>query len=194
MVKGKKGRFASWVVLAVLVFALGAPLLWAGYLVSDKEKVCYQVSSNPGIGLGVFYYSEECPSGYAVKSLPEPETSWWVKLLNMLDKLFGLSNKYVWVFSISKLATIAAIVLFIKRLLGLVGATIGGKWTWLLSAVVGFLTYIEPLLSDGKLSVYELLLSVFYVVFGSSLVWKTAKAAVGKEKLTTELKGAFTGK
>lgn len=196
----KKDRHSSRLGAALALAAFGAvvlaaPLLAAGgYLVSDEKKECLQVAANPGIGVGGYYYSETCPEGYTINDLPQPEQPWWIKLLNQLDKLFGLSDKYLWVFSVSKLASIAAAVLLVKRILGVVGATIAGKWTWLVTAVVGFLSYIEPLLSDGKLSVYEAILAVFYVVFGSSVVWKTMKALIQQSPLLQELKGAVTGK
>lgn len=199
----EKSCFTARVALAtavgaVFAFLLAAPLLDAqpqgGFLVSDQKRQCHPVPSNPGIGIAGYRYATECPDGYQVTPLPKPEQPWWIKLLDLLDRLFGLSNKFVWVFPLSKLASITAVVLVMKRVLQAIGLAVAGRWTWLVTAAVSFLMYIEPLLADGKLSVYELILSLLYAVFGSSVAWKTIRSAVTGRPLLKEIGGAFTGR
>lgn len=185
--------FAAWLVLALVVGASVAPLLAQAlpWVVNHDTKQCMP---NPGIGLGGWAPAAACPEGYAVVVPKPPEKSWWEKLAESLNTVFGLSDKVAFVFEVSKLATVAAFVAFLKRALAVFGITVSGKANWILSAVTAFIAYIEPMVADGKMTYYEVLLAVLWFVFGSGIVWKALKSVVLKLSFFKELAGAFTGR
>lgn len=197
---------AAWLGLTLALAAAGGlvlgPALWAagGFLVSDERQECYPVTQPPGIGLGGLRFSETCPEGYTVKDLPAPEPPWYIKLLDALDKWFGLKSKIVWLPTAGQLALVASLVLILRRLLQLFQIPLldrltHGLATIILSAAISFLTVVQPMLADSSLTAYELLAALLATVGGSAGLWELLKALVspsaGSERLLSLFKRLF---
>lgn len=186
-VKQKKNRntfrLAFALVLAA-VFTLAPTVAFAGYLVSDAQRICVPVAQNPGIGLGGYVYAETCPEGYTIVELPPtPEKPWYVRLLEVLDTWLGLKSKIIWIPSASQLALLASLVLLLRRLLQLfqipfVDSLTHGFGTLLISAVLSFLLYVQPLVADGALTAYEAILALLSTVAGAAGLWEVIKRLV----------------
>lgn len=193
-------RFAAGLAFTLALAAVGnlvlAAPLWAagGYLVSDDKKECYAVEQPPGIGLGGLRYSEVCPEGYEVKPLPQPEPPWYMKLLDALDKWFGLKSKVLWMPTAGQVALVASLVLVLRRLLQLFQTPLIEKLThgWgtaLLSALVSFVTVVQPMLEDGSFTAYELALALLATFGMAAAFWELVKSLVGKSAASERLFG-----
>jgi hypothetical protein len=150
------------------------------WYVNHELKQCVPYA---GIGLGGgWVVADECPAGYQVPQ--SPEEPWYIKLLKLLDGWFGLQEKVVWLPSAKVLAGIASLVLVLRRFLqvfgGLFDKLTHGVGTLVLSAVVSFLVQVQPLLADGKLTVYEAVLALLTTVAGAAGVWEVLKRLVRK--------------
>lgn len=198
--------FAAGLAFTLALAAVGnlvlAAPLWAagGYLVSDERKECYAVEQAPGIGLGGLRYSETCPEGYEVKPLPQPEPPWYVKLLDALDKWFGLKSKVLWIPTAGQVALVSSLVLVLRRLLQLFQVPLIEKLThgWgtvALSALISFLTVVQPMLEDQTFTAYELGLALAATLGMASAFWETLKtlvgSSVGSERISSWFKKLF---
>jgi uncharacterized protein YggT (Ycf19 family) len=189
MAKPRKFRISTGLGLAVLVAVLAslvvatpAIALEPGFLVNDAAKVCHPFQGPPGIGIGGFRWDTACPEGYSIRPLPEPPVPWWQKALDLLDSWLGLRSKILWIPSAGQLALIASLVLLLRRLLQLFQVPLlnkltNGLGTLVLSALVSFLTVVQPML-DGGLSAYELLAALVLSVGGAAGVWEALKKLV----------------
>lgn len=172
---------------------LAAPLLAAGgYLVSDAKRECYPLSRPPGVGLGGLRWAEECPEGYEVKPLPQPEKPWYVKLLDVLDRWFGLKDRVLWVPSAGQVALVTSLVLLLRRLAQLFQVPIidqvtHGWGTVVISALVSFLTVVQPLVEDGSLTWYELGLALGATMGAAAAFWEVIKGLVGPSAASDRL-------
>lgn len=191
------GRLAAGVGFALALAAIGgmvlAPALWAagGYLVNDQKKVCHFLEQPPGVGLGGYRWAEQCPEGYEVLPLPAPEKPWYVKLLDALDRWFGLKQKVIWLPTAGQVALVGSIVLLLRRLLQvlqhpLIDRLTHGLGTIIISAIVSVLTVVQPMLEDQALSLYELLLALASTVALSSGFWELLKSLVGPSAVESE--------
>lgn len=183
--------FAVRMAFAAAVFAVAsmalAPLLWAGagYLVSDSKRECYPLESQPGIGIGGLRWAEQCPEGYVIAPLPQPEKPFGMKFLEMLDSWFGLKKIILFTPTASQVAAVAGLVLVLRRLLqifsiGFIEKLTHGYGTIVLTALISFFTVVQPLLEDGTFTAYELGLALVLTVGGAAAFWEALKALVGK--------------
>lgn len=179
-------RLAFTLALAAIgVLVLASPVLaTAGYLVSDAKKECYFLPQNPGIGLGGLRWADECPEGYEVKPLPQPETPWYFKLLELLDRWFGLKNRVLWLPSAGQVAFVTSLVLLLRRLLQVfqlpfIQTLTKGWGTVILSTIISFLTVVEPLIADQQFTWYELILALVSTVGAAAATWEVLKSLVG---------------
>lgn len=184
---------AALALAAIGVLVLAAPLLAAGgYLVSDAKRECYFLEQQPGIGLGGLRWAEQCPEGYAVATLPQPEKPWYAKLLDALDKWFGLRNRVLWLPTAGQVALVTSLILLLRRLLQLFQVPLVEKLThgWgtvVLSALVSFLTAVQPMLDDGAFTWYELGLALAVTMGTASALWEVVKGLVGPSATSDRL-------
>jgi len=181
----KKFRDSAWLgaalaLPAVLGLVLAAPVFAAQqWYVNHETRQCLPYA---GIGLGgAWVLADTCPEGY---SLPAPpEEPWYIRLLNALDRWFGLKDKVVWVPSASQIALVTSAVLVLRRLLQVfslpfIDALTHGIGTLVISAILSFLVAVQPSLADGKLTAYEAILALVATVAGAAGLWEALKRLV----------------
>lgn len=180
----RPNRCATWLAVALVVGASVAPLLGAPLLLQAKPYIVNhelrQCMPNPGIGLGGWEPAEACPEGYQLLTPQPPEKPWYLKLLELLDSLFGLSNKVVWVPKASTLVGLAAFILIVRRVLQVFGGVLDklthGVGPIVMNALISLYVALEGKLADG-LTLYEVLEAVLTFV-GTWLSWEAIKRLV----------------
>jgi hypothetical protein len=171
---------AALALPAVLGLVLAAPVLAAQqWYVNHDAKQCIPYA---GIGLGGnWVVAETCPEGYSQPVLPQEP--WYIRLLNALDRWFGLREKVVWVPSAAQIALVTSAVLVLRRLLQLLSLPFidrltNGVGTLLISVLLSFLVAVQPSLADGKLTAYEAVLALVTTVAGAAGLWEALKRLV----------------